>query len=125
MDINGEKSKEENILGLSTNELAGLTVDEVTNNKTAITMIMHYYKQLVDKNNSLRNDNNTLQTYLDSYKRKKTYTSVGAALLASSNIFTGFGINLITTNQKQFPGWALLIGGLCLLISGLFFSYKD
>jgi hypothetical protein len=80
MDINGEKSKEENILGLSTNELAGLTVDEVTNNKTAITMIMHYYKQLVDKNNSLRNDNNTLQTYLDSYKRKKTYTSVGAIM---------------------------------------------
>jgi hypothetical protein len=36
--------RETRIHGLSTAQLAGLTVDELTDNKTAITMVMHYYK---------------------------------------------------------------------------------
>ena len=36
-------AREGTILGLSTSELAGLSVEEVTGNKTAITMVMHYY----------------------------------------------------------------------------------
>ena len=114
-----------NILGLSTTELAGLTVEEVTNNKTAITMIMHYYKQLVENNNGLKNENNTLKTYMDGYRRKKLNSSIGATLIAISSILTGFGTNLLTLGNNNWPGGVLMFIGVLLLGSGLFFSFRE
>ena len=116
--------RDNRILGLSTDQLAGLSVDEVTGNKTAVTMVIHYYKQLVDENTSLRNEVNTMKTYVDSYATKKTNTTMGAILLAVSNICIGFGINLLTSGST-WPGLATLIPGLALVITGLFFSLKD
>jgi hypothetical protein len=46
--------RDKEILGFSTDELAGLSVDELTGNKTAITMVMHYYKVLREENLTLR-----------------------------------------------------------------------
>jgi len=120
-----EVEEDENILGLSTTELADLTVGEVTNNETAIKMIMHYYKQLVGNNNSLKNENNTLKTYVDGYSRKKVNSGVGATLLAVSNVLTGFGINLLTSSTNYWPGGVLLGIGILLIILGLFLSYRD
>lgn len=116
--------KDTNILGLSTDGLAGLTLDELEGNKTAITMVMHYYKQLVDENNTLRNEVNTLKTYVDGYSRKKTNANISAVLLLLSNIGIGFGINLLT-NGTNWPGLATLIPGLCFALAGLYFSFKE
>jgi hypothetical protein len=116
--------RDNRILGLSTDQLAGLSVDEVTGNKTAVTMVIHYYKQLVDENTSLRNEVNTMKTYVDGYATKKTNTTMGAILLAVSNICIGFGVNLLTSGST-WPGLATLIPGIALVITGLFFSLKD
>ena len=118
------RAEENRILGLSTDELAGLSVDELLNNKTAMTMLMHYYKQLVDENKSLRNDSNTLKTYVDSYAKKKTNATVGAILLLLSNIGVGFGTNLLT-NASTWPGLATLLPGLAMAGAGLFFSLRE
>ncbi|MDI4634892.1 hypothetical protein J7U46_17660 [Pelomonas sp. V22] len=75
-------SKGGNILGIGTDGLAGLSVDEVVGNKVAVTMVMHYYKQLVDENASMKNDLNTARTYVMGYDRKSTYTKVAAWLQA-------------------------------------------
>jgi hypothetical protein len=72
VDIRAQTSRDQQILGLSTDELAGLSVDELTGNKTAITMVMHYYKILLEENISLRNDLNTARTYVEGYGTKKT-----------------------------------------------------
>src|SRR3982751_3576176 len=85
-DATGTAARENKILGLSTEQLAGLSIDELTGNKTAITMVMHYYRILLDENTALRNDRNTLQTYVEGYQAKKTHAAVGAILLLAANI---------------------------------------
>jgi hypothetical protein len=115
--------KDESLLGLSTNQIAGLTVDELLNNKTAITMLLHYYKQLLNENTSLKNEVNTLKTFVDGYERKKIYSSMGSILLATSNILIGFGVNLLTLSTN-WPGLATLLAGIILIVIGLYFSNR-
>jgi hypothetical protein len=118
-------SAAQTILGLSTSDLAGLSVDEITGDKVAITMLMHYYKQLVDENSSLRNDLNTLRTYVDGYRAKKLNASVGAGLQFGGTVFVGFGINLLTVDASKFPGWLMLAGGVIAVILGLYYSLRE
>lgn len=122
----GGKGKDQtSILGLSTNELAGLSADELTGNPTAIRMVLHYYVQLVEENNNLKNESNTLKTYVTAYDNKKSNTAAGAILLALSNISIAFGVNLLTINQV-WPGTASLSAGLGMVAGGIYFSFmKD
>ena len=120
----GLTSRPQQILGLSVDELAGLSIDELTGNKTAITMVIHYYKQLVDDNSALRNEVNTLRTYVSGYAAKKNNARVGAFLLLCANICIGFGVNLLTDGQMA-PGLATLAPGLVLAGFGTFFSLKS
>lgn len=115
------------ILGLSTSQLAELSADELTKNQTAIKMLLHYYRQLTDDNSRLKNDNNTLKTYVDAYDKQKSNTSTGAVLLAVSNISIGFGVNLLTgTTPNLWPGVSSLIVGISLVASGIYFTFfKD
>jgi hypothetical protein len=117
-------ARDRQILGLSTDELAGLSVDELTGNKTAITMVMHYYKILQEENVSLRNDLNTARSYVDGYTTKKTNATIGAVLLLVANVSIGFGVNLLTSNQT-WPGLATLLPGLAMAAAGTYFSTKE
>jgi len=119
-----EENPDNSILGLSTTELAGLKVEELLENKTAITMLIHYYKKLVDDNNALKNEKNTLETYVTVYERKKTFSSIGAILLALSNILIAFGVNLLTSSN-YWPGGVTLFCGISTSIVGLYYSYKN
>jgi hypothetical protein len=116
-----------NILGLSTSELAGLSADELNNNPTAVKMLLHYYRLLTDDNTRLKNDNNTLKTYVDAYEKQKSNTATGAVLLAISNISVGFGVNLLTGNTPNvWPGISSLFVGVSLVVSGIYFTFwKD
>jgi hypothetical protein len=116
---------EQSILGLSTSALAGVEIDDLANNPTAIRMVMHYYKRLVDENNTLKNDNNTLKTYVDAYQQKKSNASTGTVLMFASNISIGFGVNLLT-GGSYWPGGASFISGLCMAAAGAYFGFlKD
>lgn len=117
-------ARDNQILGLSTDELAGLSVDELTGNKTAITMVMHYYKALLEENISLRNDLNTAKSYVEGYATKKTNSTIGAFLLLLANVCIGFGVNLLTA-QQTWPGLATLIPGLCMAVVGTYFATKE
>jgi len=114
--------KEQSILGLSTSDLAGLSADDLTDNPTAIKMILHYYRQLVDENMALKNDKNTLKTYLDAYTKHKSNAATGAILLAMSNVSIGFGVNLLSS-EHYWPGTSTLIVGLSMIIAGIYFSF--
>src|SRR4051812_20864863 len=91
-------SRDGNILGLSTSQLAGLSVDELEGNKVAITMMMHYYRQLVDENTTLRNETNTLKTYVTGYDNKRSNATIAAGLSMFSNLCIGFGVNILTSS---------------------------
>lgn len=117
-------ARDRQILGLSTDELAGLSVDELTGNKTAITMVMHYYKILQEENVSIRNDLNTARSYVEGYGTKKTNSIIGAILLLVANVGIGFGVNLLTSNQT-WPGLATFIPGLCMAAAGTYFATKE
>ena len=126
MDGNSQPTdsrKPGNILGVSTDELAGLTADELTDNPVAIKMLLHYYRQMVEENASLKNDNNTLKTYVDAYEKQKNNSFVAAVLLAASNISIGFGINLLT-GDSVWPGVASLLAGLAMTAAGLVITFK-
>jgi len=112
------------ILGLSTDQLAGLSVDELTGNKTAIIMVMHYYKVLQDQNLTLKNDLNTARSYVEGYETKRTNAGIGAVLLLVANVGIGFGVNLLTS-QQTWPGLATFIPGLCLAAAGTYFATKE
>ena len=114
---------DDSILGLSTDQLAGLTVDELVNNPTAIKMMMHYYKRLVDETNTLRNDNNTLTTYVAAYDKQKSNSATGALLLALANIPVGIGVNGLT-GASTGAGAAMLTIGVILIGAGIYFSFR-
>lgn len=111
------------ILGLSTDELAGLSADELNNNPVAIKMLLHYYRQLVDENGALKNTNNTLETYVNAYTQQKSDAATSAVLLAVSNVSIGFGVNLLT-GGTTWPGVASLITGIGLTAAGLYFAFR-
>jgi len=121
------KNKDSNILGLSTSQLANLSADELNDNPTAIKMLLHYYRQLTDDNTRLKNDNNTLKTYVDAYEKQKSNTATGAILLAVSNISIGFGVNLLTGSAPNVgPGISSLVIGVAIVIAGIYFTFwKD
>lgn len=121
-----EKKDDGSMLGVSTTELAGLSVEELTGNATAIKMMIHYYKQLVDENRTLRNEVNTLKTYVSAYDTTKSNAATGALLLAVSNISIGFGVNLQSTPQAGHAGLGSLIIGAALVVAGIYCSFfKD
>jgi hypothetical protein len=127
MEGTGPSERDKRILGLPTDELANLSVEELSGNKTAITMLMHYYRTLLDDNTSLRNDLNTAQTYVSAYQTKKQLAFQGAMLLLASNVCIGFGVNLITGSGSgpTYPGWVLFAVGLGLAIMGTIFAAKE
>jgi hypothetical protein len=78
---------------------------ELTGNETAIKMLLHYYRELLNDNNRLKNESNTLKTYVDAYDRNKSNSATGSILLGVSNISVGFGVNLLTGTPTQlWPG---------------------
>lgn len=120
-----ESEREDSILGLSTGDLAGLSVEELESNPTAITMLMHYYKKLVDDNKTLTNEANTLRTYVSAYETQRSNSATGAVLLSVSNISIAFGVNLLTSGS-MWPGLASLLAGISIASGGVFFSFfKD
>ena len=66
-----EPKSKESFLGFSPDNFSELGIKEVVGNEPAITMIMHYYKQLVDENKTLKNDFNTYKTYATAFEKKK------------------------------------------------------
>jgi hypothetical protein len=117
-----EEPRRENILGLSTAAIADLTTEELVGNETAIKMLLHYYRKLVDENTTLKNEKNTLDTYVVAYSENKTNSATGAVLLTISNISIGFGVNLLT-GSNIWPGIASLIIGIALVFGGIYFTF--
>ena len=126
--MNKKDSKEQpkdSLLGVPTGEIANLSVDDIVDNKSAVTMLFHYYKAMKDENTSLKNERNTLKTYVSAFERKKSDSATAAILLLISNIGIGFGVNLLA-NENISEGIITLIPSVSFAIAGLYFQFfKD
>jgi len=111
-------------LGFAIDELAGLTVDEIVGDKPAVTMLLHYYKQLTEENTALKNERNTLSTYVDGFKQKRSDARVGAALGVLGSIFVAAGINLLTSDWHSPIGYVVTAPGIVAQGIGLYFSLR-
>lgn len=111
-------------LGFAMDDLAGLTVDEIVGDKPAVTMLLHYYKQLTDENTALKNERNTLATYVEGFKQKRVDAQVAAALGFLSSVLVGAGINLLTTDLHASVGYIVLIPGVIAQGFALYFSLR-
>lgn len=118
------KKEKSTILGLSAEEVAGLSLNEIVNNEVATKMLLHYYNQIARENESLKNDLNTLNTYVNAYNETKKGARIGTVLMAISNITVAFGVNLLTSND-YIPGTLLMLIGISLAGYGLFLAYFD
>ncbi len=119
MDIN-----KNTLLGISAEEIAGLSLDEIVNNEAVTKMLLHYYNQIGKENESLKNDLNTLKTYVSAYNETKKGARIGTVLMTISNFSTAFGVNLITT-RDILPGVLLMIIGVAIAGYGIFLAYFD
>ena len=115
-----------NPLGFQQGSLAGVTVDELLKNKTALTMLLHYYHQLHDENGSLKNDLNTAKTYVNGYQTKKVKTRTGATLQAVATLPIGFSINILTGGNDALAAasWSILLIGVVLQGLGMIFAFS-
>ena len=111
-------------LGFAIDDLAGLTVDEIVCDKPAVTMLLHYYKQLTDENTALKNERNTLATYVDGFKQKRSDARVGAALSFLSSLFVALGINLLTSDVHSPVGYLVTAPGVITQVFALYFSLR-
>lgn len=121
-DTDNNESNPRNILGLSTDELAGLSETDLLNNAVAIRMMLHYYNQVLGENSSLKNTNNTLKTYATAYETKKSDSTTAAILLILSNVAIGFGTNILTS-QVNLAGVMLFGMGIVLALAAIFFNF--
>jgi len=121
-----DEQPKESFLGFSPGTFSELGIKEIVGNEAAITMIMHYYKQLVDDNKTLKNDVNTYKTYAEAFGKKESNSATSSILLLLSNICIGFGVNLLTQTNPLPAGWFLLIVGIIMTLAGFYFTFwKD
>lgn len=123
--MSDKSQQKQHVLGVPTDNIAGLSVDEIYDNKTAVTMLFHYYKQVNDENVGLKNDRNTLQTYVTAYENKKSDSATASFLFLSSNVVIAFAVNFITGGQGSI-GWVTLIPGVVMSGVGFYLQFfKD
>jgi hypothetical protein len=113
------------LLGVPTEDIANLSVDDIVNNKSAVTMVFHYYKIMAEENIALKNERNTLQTYVSAFERKKSDSATAAVLLLISNVGISMGTNLLTSSNL-IPGIATITPAIIFALAGLYFQFiKD
>ncbi|WP_409479753.1 hypothetical protein [Pseudobdellovibrio sp. HCB154] len=123
--MSDKPQQKQHVLGVPTDNIAGLSVDEIYNNKTAVTMLFHYYKQVNDENVGLKNDRNTLQTYVAAYENKKSDSATASFLFLASNVVIAFAVNFITGGHDSI-GWVTLIPGVVMSGVGFYLQFfKD
>lgn len=97
---------------VATEGLGDITVKELLNNETAITMLLKDYKRVSDENQMMRQDLNRQATFERELSVKNARTKIAAALSFIVALTTAFGVNLITSSSEG----QINIGGVVLVI---------
>jgi hypothetical protein len=109
------------VLGLSTDAIGDVSLDELAGSRPALKMLLHKYGEYIDENRNLQKRIQSLETelqiyvsYRDGYKQKLVNAKVAALLNIVGVVLIGFGVNLNTPLAT--------VGGVVTLGSGVVVS---
>lgn len=103
-------------------EVAGISVQELVNNETALKLVIHTFRQTVDDNVALKQQQNFDKSEIAKLNRENRDKTIGTMFTFTSSIPIGFGINILTSNSNPNAGWACLIVGFLLWLGGMILS---
>ena len=119
----GENNRISN-LGIEEN-IDGVTIDEIIENKPALKMLLHNYQKVNTENEMLKQDLERQATFERTLEKKNGDSKIAGILSLISTLAVGFGINFITNNIKDFPGWVVLTIGIILQGMSIYFSVRE
>ena len=111
-------------LGIDDN-IDGVTIDEITTNKTALKMLLHNYQKISNENEMLKQDLERQSTFERGLERKNDDSKIAGILSLISTLAVGFAINFVTTDWSDISGWILLIIGIVLEGVSIYFSVRE
>ena len=119
-----EKNNIASNLGIEDN-IDGVTIDEITRNKTALKMLLHNYKKISNENEMLKQDLKRQATFERGLEKKNDDSKIAGFCSLISTIAVGFAINFVTTDVHSISGWILLIIGIVMESASIYFSVRE
>lgn len=119
------------VLGLSTDKIGDISVEDLRDNLPALKMLLHKYNEYIDENKTLNTKINALQTelqiyvaYRDGYSKQKSNSHLSATLNLFGTVVVGFGVNF-STPEITSAGAILLLTGIVASSMAIILSIKN
>ncbi len=110
-------------LGIEEN-IDGVTLDELLENKTALKMLLHNYQKIQNENIMLKQDLQRQATIERELDRKTDFSKISGIFAFCSSVSLSFGINFVTNNINDIKGWILSILGIVFQIISIYYSFR-
>lgn len=110
-------------LGIEEN-IDGVTIDELLENKTALKMLLHNHLKIQNENIMLKQDLQRQATIEKELDKKIDFSKISGIFALCSSVALGFGINFVTSNIADIKGWIISIFGVAFQIISLYYSFR-
>jgi hypothetical protein len=115
-------------------EVAGTALEELVDNKPALKVVLHAFRQSVDENIALKQQQSFDKAEIGRLEKEKqdiiinnskdnAEKTIGTTLSFVGSIPIAFGVNILTGNVNLPAGYSCLVLGVVLSILGLVFSF--
>ncbi len=105
-------------------DIDGVTIDELLENKTALKMLLHNYQKIQNENIMLKQDLQRQSTIEKELDKKKDFSKISGIFALFSSIVLSFGINFVTNEIGDIKGWILTVMGITFQIISLYYSFR-
>lgn len=110
-------------LGIEEN-IDGVTIDELLENKTALKMLLHNHQKIQNENIMLKQDLQRQSTIERELDRKTDFSKISGIFALCSSVALSFGINFVTNNASDVKGWILSALGVTFQIISIYYSFR-
>lgn len=115
-------------------EVAGTALEELVDNKPALKVVLHAFRQSVDENIALKQQQSfdkaeiarlekEKQDIIINHSKDNAEKTIGTTLSFVGSIPIAFGVNILTSNVNLPAGYSCLVLGVILSVLGMVFSF--
>lgn len=112
-------------------EIAGISLQELVNNETALKLLLHTFRQTADENIAIKQQQNFDRSQMAQFQQDKQESIVrfqrdtlektlGTLLSFVGTIPIAFGVNILSGTVNLQAGWVCLVCGFVFSVGGLF-----